>query len=87
MEDYDIIKNVIGKGGFGVVRKVKSKFTQEVRVAKIVRKRLMKDEDITKLFTELYIMKMLDHPNIIKLFEVYDYEDEFVLLIEMCTGG
>ncbi len=35
MEDYDIIKNVIGKGGFGVVRKVKSKFTQEVRVAKI----------------------------------------------------
>lgn len=28
LEDYEIVKNVIGKGGFGVVRKVKSKYTQ-----------------------------------------------------------
>jgi len=32
-------------------------------------------------------MKLLDHPNIIKLYEVYDYDDDFVLIIEMCTGG
>jgi calcium-dependent protein kinase len=32
-------------------------------------------------------MKMLDHPNIVKLFEVYDYEEDFILIIEMCTGG
>lgn len=32
-------------------------------------------------------MKMLDHPNIVKLYEVYDYEEDFILIIEMCTGG
>ncbi len=41
----------------------------------------MKDEDVTKLFTELFIMKMLDHPNIIKLYEVYDFEEDFILII------
>ena len=30
---------------------------------------------------------MLDHPNIVKLYEVYDYEEDFILIIEMCTGG
>ncbi len=78
---------MIGRGGFGVVRKVRSKYTNELRVAKVVRKKLMKEDDVTKLFTELYIMKMLDHPNIVKLFEVYDYEEDFILIIEMCTGG
>lgn len=32
-------------------------------------------------------MKMLDHPNIIKLYEVYDYKEDFVLILEICTGG
>jgi calcium-dependent protein kinase len=81
LNDYDIVKKIIGKGGFGLVRKVKSKYTLGTRVAKCIKKNLMKPEDISKLFTELYIMKMLDHPNIIKLYEVYDYNDEFVLIL------
>ena len=57
------------------MRKVKSKYTPGIRVAKCIKKSLMKPEDVSKLFTELYIMKILDHPNIIKLYEIYDYNE------------
>lgn len=33
------------------------------------------------------IMTALDHPNIIKLYEVYDYQNQYVLILELCEGG
>jgi len=33
------------------------------------------------------IMVDLDHPNIARLFEVYDYKSHFVLILELCEGG
>ncbi len=32
-------------------------------------------------------MQSLDHPNIIKLFEVYDYNHDYVLIMELYEGG
>lgn len=32
-------------------------------------------------------MKTLDHPNIIKLFEIYESPDAVYLVQELCTGG
>ena len=29
----------------------------------------------------------LDHPNIARLFEVYDYKSHYVLILELCEGG
>lgn len=69
------MKKIIGKGGFGVVRKVKSKYNNNIRVAKCIQKKLLSKDDFTKLFMELFIMKMIDHPNIIKLYEFYDFNE------------
>ena len=33
------------------------------------------------------IMIALDHPNIAKLYEVYDYKSYYVLILELCEGG
>jgi serine/threonine protein kinase len=33
------------------------------------------------------IMTALDHPNIIKLYEVYDFDHQYVLILELCEGG
>ena len=30
------------------------------------------------------ILKSLDHPNIAKLYEVYDYKDNYILIMELC---
>lgn len=33
------------------------------------------------------ILMNLDHPNITRLFEVYDYKSSYVLIMELCEGG
>ncbi len=32
-------------------------------------------------------MKTLDHPNVIRLFEIYEGEEAVYLVQELCTGG
>lgn len=32
-------------------------------------------------------MKTLDHPNIIKLFEIFDHKDFYYVVLEYCDGG
>lgn len=36
---------------------------------------------------EISILKKLDHPNIIKLFEVFEDKDRYYLVTELCKGG
>jgi calcium-dependent protein kinase len=33
------------------------------------------------------MLKFLDHPNIMKLYEFYEDEKRFFLVMELCTGG
>lgn len=39
------------------------------------------------MLAEMEILKKLDHPNIIKLFEVYISEDNYYIVMELCEGG
>lgn len=86
LDDYIIIKE-IGRGGFGKVNKVRSKYTGIFRAAKKIKKCTLAKQDHEKLFAEMAIMQSLDHSNITKLFEVYDYKSHYVLILELCEGG
>jgi serine/threonine protein kinase len=80
LEDYSVIKE-IGRGGFGSVNKVKGKYTGVFRAAKKIKKTNMAKIEHEKLFAEMAIMMSLDHPNIARLFEVYDYKCHYVLIL------
>jgi calcium-dependent protein kinase len=55
-----------------------------VRALKI----LSKDKlDQVKLLEEMNILTQMDHPNIVKLYEVYEDDDSFYLVNEYCSGG
>ena len=40
-----------------------------------------------RFFAEVDILRKLDHPNILKLFEFYEDEKYYHLITELCTGG
>lgn len=33
------------------------------------------------------IMMHMDHPNITKLYEVYDHQNYYIMVLELCEGG
>ncbi|VDI05414.1 MAP/microtubule affinity-regulating kinase, partial [Mytilus galloprovincialis] len=54
---------------------------------KIIDKTQLNPSSLQKLFREVRIMKMLDHPNIVKLFEVIQTEKTLYLVMEYASGG
>ena len=83
-EYYEVLKK-IGEGGFSKVYKVREKETGEIRGMKEVNKSKIKD--VKNFKTEIKILAMLDHPNILRLFEVIEDSKSFYLIMELCTGG
>jgi calcium/calmodulin-dependent protein kinase I len=47
----------------------------------------MSDEDKVALETEIEILMQIDHPNIVKLFNVFEEEDHWCLVMELMEGG
>ena len=47
----------------------------------------MSDEDKISLETEIEILMQIDHPNIVRLLEVFDEEDHWCLVMELMEGG
>jgi calcium-dependent protein kinase len=62
---------ILGEGAFGCVRVVKHKNTGIVRAMKQIKKSNIIKEEEENMFTEVNILKQIDHPNIIKLHELY----------------
>ena len=84
LDSYDVVKQ-LGKGGYGKVYEVKNKKTGEIRACKHLSKLNIKD--LEKFRREIEILKKMDHPNIIKLYEVYESERSLYLVMEECRGG
>ncbi len=90
VEVYDGVHDgpVLGSGISGTVRLVKHKETQVSYAVKCLDLALIdSDEGLRQLKEEVYIMCQLDHPNIIRLEEVYESHSEIYLVQEVCEGG
>ena len=85
LEDkYEIMKE-IGSGGFSRCLLVKNKTTGLLFACKELPKKKLTDYE--GLMREVNLMIKLDHPNIIKLYEVYENDKYIYLIMELCTGG
>jgi calcium-dependent protein kinase len=47
----------------------------------------MDEKEKVRLKYEIDILKNLDHPNIVRLFEVFEDKTSIYLVTELCTGG
>jgi len=79
--------NYIGKGGFGRVYKVHHKLSNQYRAMKIIQCKSISDHHSSTINKEINILKNLDHPNIIKVYEFYQSEKYVYIINELCTGG
>lgn len=77
----------LGKGASGIVSKAVFKSTGAIRAVKVIRKKKQSSEALMKLWEEIEIMKTLDHPNIIRLYETYVDESRIFMVMELCRGG
>lgn len=89
-EVYDGVHNgpVLGSGVSGLVRLVTHKATGVQYAVKCLDLGLVgTKEGLAQLREEIFIMCQLDHPNIVRLEEVYESHSEIYLVQELCLGG
>ena len=85
-KNYKLNQTVLGEGAFGKVQMAESKINGEIRAVKIIDKLRLNDEDLIRLKYEIDILKNLNHPNIVRLYEIYENKCAILLVTELCDG-
>ena len=75
----------IGQGGCGEVFMVMHLATDQIRAMKVVSK--ASDKVVQSVFDELNILRQLDHPNIVKVFEYFQDDKNLYMIMEYLKGG
>ena len=86
LDIYDI-KQKLGKGKFGLVKLGINKQTKEKVAVKIMNKKNMDSSDLELVRTEIEILKICQHPYIIKLYDIFENVDYIYIIMEYCSGG
>ena len=91
---YDIYEKIcpLGKGAYGSVYKVSRKNSGTrliIRALKEISKESMNvnPENEEEIRNEIEILKNIDHPNIMKIFEFFEDDKNIYLINEFCGGG
>ena len=88
LRDTYRIGNKLGDGAFGSVRKITHRITNENRAVKTIHKKNLRSEDERQtFFNEVSVLRVVDHPNILRLYEFYQDDKNYYLITELCTGG
>ena len=86
LSDFYIVKEQLGTGAFGSVYRAIDKKSHEIRAVKTL---VLPDEQprAERVLEEVDILKTLDHPNIITIYEVILEDNKLHIVTELCTGG
>lgn len=86
VKNYRLLKT-IGKGNFARVMLARHIPTNSEVAIKIIDKTPLNTNSLEKLFREVSIMKLLNHPSIVKLYEVIETEKTVYLVMEYVNNG
>jgi len=87
LNDLYEIKGDLGKGKFGLVKLGIHKESGREVAVKIINKKLVGPVDVQQVKSEIDILKIAKHPNIIKLYDVFENEKFIYIIMEYCAGG
>ena len=77
----------LGSGAFSVVKEGSNKQNGKSFAIKIVTKAKLTEEDEIALKDEIAILKEIKHPNIIRLYDVFQEKEFYYLVTEKMMGG
>lgn len=83
---YDL-EETLGRGHFAVVKLARHVFTGEKVAVKVIDKSKLDEVSRAHLFQEVRCMKLVQHPNVVRLYEVIDTQTKLYLILELGDGG
>ena len=83
---YDL-EETIGRGHFAVVKLARHVFTGEKVAVKVIDKTKLDEISRAHLFQEVRCMKLVQHPHVVRLYEVIDTQTKLYLILELGDGG
>ncbi|XP_035925163.1 serine/threonine-protein kinase SIK1 [Halichoerus grypus] len=83
---YDV-ERTLGKGNFAVVKLARHRVTKTQVAIKIIDKTRLDSSNLEKIYREVQIMKLLNHPHIIKLYQVMETKDMLYIVTEFAKNG
>jgi serine/threonine protein kinase len=77
----------LGTGGFAVVRKCKRRSDNKYFALKVINKKNLEKDDLAILESEVSIMRIINHKNIVHLYDVFDSKSKMCLVLDLLEGG
>jgi calcium-dependent protein kinase len=79
---------ILGTGISGTVRRIVHRVTGINYAVKCLDLSLIDTEEgLVQLRNEIFIMCQLDHPNVMRIEEVYESNNDIYIVQELCEGG
>ena len=79
---------LLGKGGFGQVYMCTNQLTKAKCAIKFIKKSSIKHPDLIKLMEgEIEVLKNTNHPNIVRLIDMFEDEVNVYIVAELMKGG
>jgi len=86
-DQYQLESKKLGQGTYGSVCRGVHRITKQIRAIKSISKSSSQVKNLERFKQEIAIMKFVDHPNIVKLYETYEDHRNIYLVMELCSGG
>jgi len=87
--DFYMVGRVLGKGAFGKVNLCLHKLSGKLVAIKSLQRKYIEENknNNAKLKNEISILRLLKHPNIMRLYETFNTNDYVLIVMELCSGG
>ena len=85
-DHYEMLED-IGEGKFGFVKLGVHKATRQRVAIKIIKKEKMKENDNELVRSEIDIMKLCHHPNVVRLLDHFENVEYIFIVMEYISGG
>lgn len=87
LHDFYDLGDILGKGKYGLVKMATHKKTGLGCAVKIIKKKELSIKDLELLKREIEVLKVCQHPNIIKFYDVFENQDSIYIVMEVLRGG